>query len=49
MVSNQAPIVESAREARQAEPGLSVLLLLLAGLALAAMSLVAIWTVFFRP
>jgi len=45
----QRPIVETPTEAGQAEPGPSVLMLLLASLALAAMSLVAIWTIFFRP
>jgi hypothetical protein len=42
-------IVETPMEARQAEPGPSILVLLLASLGLAAVTLVAVWTIFFHP
>lgn len=41
-------IVESSTEARQAEPGPSILALLLVSLGLAAVTLVAVWTFFFH-
>jgi hypothetical protein len=41
-------IVETTMEARQAEPGPSVLKLLIASLGLAAVTLVVIWMFFFR-
>jgi hypothetical protein len=41
-------IVETATEARQAEPGPSVLLLLLISLCLAVLILAGVWYVFFR-
>jgi hypothetical protein len=42
-------IVETPTEARQAEPGPSILALLLVSLGLAAVTLVAVWTIFFHP
>ena len=42
-------IAETPNETRQAEPSPSVLVLLLASLAISAIALVAIWTIFFRP
>ncbi len=42
-------IVETATEARQAEPGPSVLALLTASTGLAVLILGVIWFVFFRP
>lgn len=42
-------IVETSTEARQAEPGPSILALLLVSLGLAAVTLVAVWTIFFHP
>ena len=42
-------IVETSTEARQAEPGGSILALLIFSLALAAVTMVAIWTFFFHP
>jgi hypothetical protein len=41
-------IVETPTEARQAEPGPSVLLLLIASLGLAFIILAGVWFVFFR-
>lgn len=41
-------VVESATEARQAEPGPSVLALLSISLGLAVIILAAVWFVFFR-
>jgi hypothetical protein len=41
-------IVETATEARQAEPGPSILLLLLVSTALAVLILGVVWFVFFR-
>jgi hypothetical protein len=41
-------IVETPTEARQAEPGPSILLLLIVSLVLAAMILGGVWFVFFR-
>jgi hypothetical protein len=41
-------IVETATEARQAEPGPSILLLLLVSTALAVLILGAVWFAFFR-
>ena len=41
-------IVETATEARQAEPGPSILALLVASTGLAVLVLGAIWLVFFR-
>jgi hypothetical protein len=41
-------IVETATEARQAEPGPSVLLLLIVSLGLAVLILGGVWFVFFR-
>lgn len=48
-VTSNRRIVETPTEARQAEPGPSVLVLLTASLALAAVAMVTIWTVFFHP
>lgn len=42
-------IIETPMEARQAEPGPSILVLLLVSLGLAAITLVAVWTIFFHP
>lgn len=47
--NSDGKIVESAREARQAEPGPTILALLITSLALAAVCLVVVWTVYFRP
>jgi hypothetical protein len=41
-------IIETATEARQAEPGPSVLMMLVVSLGLAVLILAAIWFVFFR-
>jgi hypothetical protein len=41
-------IVETATEARQAEPGPSVLLLLIISLCLAVLILAGVWYAFFR-
>ncbi len=41
-------IVQTATEARQAEPGISVLALLAAGTGLAVLILGVVWFVFFR-
>jgi hypothetical protein len=41
-------IVETASEARQAEPGPSILLILIVSLTLALILLGALWFVFFR-
>ena len=41
-------IVETPAEARQAEPGLSVLWLLVISLCLAFLTLAGVWYVFFR-
>jgi hypothetical protein len=40
--------VESAAEARQAEPGPSILALLIVSLGLASVTMVGIWTIFFH-
>lgn len=42
-------IVETATEARQAEPGPSILAVLSFGVALAAIALSVVWFIFFRP
>jgi hypothetical protein len=44
----QGQIVETATEARQAEPGPSVLFLLVISLSLAVLILACVWFVFFR-
>ncbi len=44
----ERPIVETAREARGAEPGPSVLLLLIISVGLAVLVLGGVWFVFFR-
>jgi len=44
----QGQIVETAREARGAEPGPSVLLLMVISIALAVLVLGGVWFVFFR-
>jgi hypothetical protein len=44
----QGRIVETSTEARQAEPGPSILLLLIVSVVLAAMILGGVWFVFFR-
>jgi hypothetical protein len=41
-------IVETATEARQAEPGLSVLTLLVVSVGLALVAMAVVWFVFFR-
>jgi hypothetical protein len=41
-------IIETATEARQAEPGPSVLLLLVISLSLAVLILAGVWVVFFH-
>lgn len=41
-------IVETPTEARQAEPGPSVLVLLLCSVVLAAIALLAVWAIFFK-
>jgi len=41
-------VIETPTEARQAEPGPSVLLLLVVSLALAAILLSVVWLIFFR-
>jgi hypothetical protein len=41
-------IVETATEARQAEPGPSILAVLSFGVALAAIALSVVWFIFFR-
>lgn len=45
---HERPVVETMNQARQAEPGPSVLVLLVVSLAVAAIALVTIWTVFFH-
>jgi cobalamin biosynthesis Mg chelatase CobN len=44
----QRRIVETATEARQAEPGSSILLILIVSVVLAAMLLGVLWFFFFR-
>jgi hypothetical protein len=44
----QGQIVETATEARQAEPGPSILLLLVISLCLAVLILAGVWYAFFR-
>jgi hypothetical protein len=44
----QRPIVETPTEARQAEPGPSVLALLTVSLGLVILALAIVWFVFFR-
>jgi hypothetical protein len=46
--TGREPIVETPMQARQAEPGPSVLVMLLASTALAAIVLGLVWAVFFR-
>ena len=41
-------IVETATEARQAEPGPSILMLLITSISLAVLVLAIVWFVFFR-
>ena len=41
-------IVETPTEARQAEPGPSILVILVASVVLAAIALGAVWFIFFR-
>ncbi|MGC2813043.1 MAG: hypothetical protein WA303_22085 [Bradyrhizobium sp.] len=41
-------IVETATEARQAEPGPSILVILIVSVVLAAIVLAAVWFIFFR-
>jgi hypothetical protein len=48
MKKRDGQIVETATEARQAEPGPSILLLLVVSLALAVLILGFVWFVFFR-
>lgn len=49
MVEKQkSPIVETATEARQAEPGPSIFLVLIVSVVLAATFLGAVWFVFFK-
>jgi cobalamin biosynthesis Mg chelatase CobN len=45
---NQGRIVETATEARQAEPGPSILLILIVSVVLAVAVLGALWFIFFR-
>jgi cobalamin biosynthesis Mg chelatase CobN len=45
---NQGRIVETATEARQAEPGPSILLILIVSAVLAVTVLGALWFIFFR-
>ena len=45
--SKEGRIVETPMEARQAEPGPSVLLLLVVSVALAIMFLAGVWLIFF--
>jgi hypothetical protein len=47
--TDEGRIVESPREARQAEPGPSVLAVLVISVALAAIILGGMWLIFFRP
>jgi hypothetical protein len=44
----QSRIVETATEARQAEPGPSILLILIVSVVLAATILGVVWLIFFR-
>jgi hypothetical protein len=46
--SDEGRIVETPMEARQAEPGPSVLLLLVVSVALATIFLAGIWLIFFH-
>ena len=45
---NQGRIVETATEARQAEPGPGILLILIVSVGLAVTVLGALWFIFFR-
>jgi hypothetical protein len=47
-VRKHGVIVETATEARQAEPGLSILLLLIASVSVAVAAMAIVWFVFFR-
>jgi hypothetical protein len=47
-VKKEGVIVETPTEARQAEPGPSILLLLIASTGLAVMILGTVWLIFFR-
>lgn len=47
-VKKQGVIVETATEARQAEPGPSILLLLLISLSVAVAAMAIVWFIFFR-
>ena len=45
---NRTPIVETSMQARQAEPGPSVLKMLIASLGLVTFVMALIWIIFFR-
>jgi hypothetical protein len=47
-VEKHGVIVETATEARQAEPGPSILFLLLVSVSVAVVALAIVWFVFFR-
>jgi flagellar basal body-associated protein FliL len=47
-VKKHGVIVETATEARQAEPGPSILLLLIVSVSVAAVAMAIVWFVFFR-
>ena len=48
MVKKHGIIIETPMEARQAEPGPSILLLLVVSVSIAVIALAGIWFVFFR-
>jgi hypothetical protein len=48
VVHREGRIIETPTEARQAEPGPSVLIMLLCSVALAAIALLAVWAIFFK-
>jgi hypothetical protein len=48
MVKKHGIIIETPMEARQAEPGPSILLLLVVSVSIAVIALAGVWFVFFR-
>ena len=48
VVKRNGVIVETPMEARQAEPGPSILMLLVVSISIAMLAMAAVWFVFFR-